>query len=76
MPSSADFRALCQFGSLIVWNGAVSDIKVWRFQPFEDNAQDQIKLQNDQSIIRHSKCSTSSNGSDESGNTAGVTRII
>lgn len=76
MPSSVDFRALCLLGFLTVWNGAVTDSKVWCFEPFEDNAQDQIKLQNDQSIIRNSKRGMSSNGSDESENTAGVTHTI
>ena len=76
MPSSVAFRALSLLGFLTVWNGAVTDSKVWYFEPFEDNAQDQIKIQNDQSIIRHSKRGMSSNGSNESGNTAGVTHTI
>jgi hypothetical protein len=56
-----------------VWNGAATDNNVWCFQPFEEN---QIKLQNDQSIIRHTKRVMSSNGSDESGNRTGVTHTI
>lgn len=59
-----------------MWNGAATDSKVWCFEPLEDNAQDQIKLQNDQSIIRHSKRGMSSNGSDESRKRAGVTHTI
>lgn len=59
-----------------MWNGAVTESKVWCFEPFEDNAQDQIKLQNDQSIIRRSKRGMASNGSDESEKTAGVTHTI
>jgi hypothetical protein len=73
VPSSDGFRPLCLLGFLTVWNEALTGTKVWCFEPFEDNAKDQIKLQSDHNIIWHSKHGMSSNGSDESENTAGLT---
>jgi hypothetical protein len=67
VPSSAYFRPLCLLGFLIVWSGALTGSKVWCFEPAEDNAPDQIKLQSDHSIIWHSKRRISSIGSNESG---------